>query len=468
MGKIGSMMDIGKRTMQNSQSALQTVAHNIANKTTEGYSRQRVDQVTAPPIQDGNLQLGMGARAAMVTRTANPFLDKQLQAETGVMGFHDAQADTMNRVEQVFNEQMNKGLNQYMTDFYNAFRELSNNPESNTTRVMVREAASALANDFHRVDSQLEKVEKNIDMDVSQHVDELNKMTHEIASLNEKIASVEIQGMPANDARDRREVLLKKMHEKIDIRVAEGDQGMVTISTAGNALLVSGLDAMALKTHIDPVSKRTQVYYSPVGLAKPFNITDRIKGGKLGGNLEIRDKLIPELREQMDHLAETFANEVNAAHLRGYDRSGRQGGIFFDFANGDFGAAANIKLAEPLANDVTRIAAGARVNAPGDNTVANVISMLQFKQNMDGSTMDDFYTAQVGRVGVVANRAVKAKEAQANILDQVNTLRESTSGVSLDEEATKMIEFQKAFEASARVIRTADEMLETVINLKRM
>jgi flagellar hook-associated protein 1 FlgK len=437
VGKIHSMMDIGKRTMMNSQSALQTIAHNIANKTTEGYSRQRVDQVTAPPIGEGRLQLGMGARAAQVSRVNNPFIDKQLQMETGVMGYHDAQANTMGKVEQVFNEQSNKGLNQYMSDFFNAFRELSNNPESSTTRVR-------------------------------QHVDEINKMTEEIANLNQKIAEVEIQGVPANDPRDRRDVLIKHLHEKIDIKIADGDNGMMSISTAGNALLVSGIDHTSLTVRTSPQTQRQQVFYIPSSSAKPFDITDRIKGGNLGGDLQIRDHLVPELRDQMSQLAESFANEVNAAHVRGFDRSGRQGGLLFEFAGGESNAAAGIKVSEDVANDVTRIAAAAKPGAAGDNTVANVISMLQFKQNMDGSTMDDFYTSQVGRVGVIANRAVKAQEAQKNILEQVNTLRESVSGVSLDEEATKMIEFQKAFDASARVIRTADEMFDTVLNLKRL
>jgi flagellar hook-associated protein 1 FlgK len=468
VGKIHSMMDIGKRTMMNSQSALQTIAHNIANKTTEGYSRQRVDQVTAPPIGEGRLQLGMGARAAQVSRVNNPFIDKQLQMETGVMGYHDAQANTMGKVEQVFNEQSNKGLNQYMSDFFNAFRELSNNPESSTTRVVVKEAAESLAGDFHRVDSQLERVQKEVDLEVRQHVDEINKMTEEIANLNQKIAEVEIQGVPANDPRDRRDVLIKHLHEKIDIKIADGDNGMMSISTAGNALLVSGIDHTSLTVRTSPQTQRQQVFYIPSSSAKPFDITDRIKGGNLGGDLQIRDHLVPELRDQMSQLAESFANEVNAAHVRGFDRSGRQGGLLFEFAGGESNAAAGIKVSEDVANDVTRIAAAAKPGAAGDNTVANVISMLQFKQNMDGSTMDDFYTSQVGRVGVIANRAVKAQEAQKNILEQVNTLRESVSGVSLDEEATKMIEFQKAFDASARVIRTADEMFDTVLNLKRL
>ena len=225
---------------------------------------------------------------------------------------------------------------------------------------------------------------------------------------------------------------------------------------------------MELKNTLDPVTKRVQIFYQPTKALTPFDITTRIHGGRLGGNLELRDKLIPDIRGQVSHLAQTFSDEINAAHVRGFDRSGRQGELFFEIGEGEFGAAANIKVTDTILNDPTRIAAAGKPGAPGDNTVANVISMVQFKQNMDGSTMDDFYNAKVGRVGVVANRATKSKESQANILDQVSTLRESVSGVSLDEEATKMIEYQKAFEAAARVIRTADEMLDTVLSLKRM
>jgi flagellar hook-associated protein 1 len=468
VGKIHSMLDIGKRSMMNSQTTLQTVAHNIANKTTEGYSRQRVDQVTAQPITEGNLQLGMGARAASVSRTNNPFLDRQLQIETGIMGFHEAQADTMTRVEQIFNEQTNKGLNQYMSDFYNAFRELSNNPESSTTRVMAREAGQALVNDFHRVNTNLEQVQRELDKDTDSQIQEINKMTKEVADLNSRISSIEIQGNPANDERDRRDVLVKHIQEKIDVKVADGDNGMISLSTAGNALLVSGYDANQLKVGLDSATHRTHVYFQPTPHGTPFDITDRIKGGHLGGNLDIRDKLLPDLKDKIDNLAETFSNEVNAAHVRGFDRNGHQGGLFFEIAKGDGGAAINIKVNDEILEDATRIAASAKPGAVGDNTVANVISMLQFKENMDGSTMDNYYSAQVGRVGVVANGAIKAKDTQENILKQVNSLRESVSGVSLDEETTKLIEHQKAFEASARVIKTADEMFDTILNLKRL
>ena len=123
MSKISAMMDIGKRSMMNSQTALQTVSHNIANKSTEGFSRQRVEHQTAPPVGSGNLRYGMGARASNITRTNNPYLEKQILSEGSDLGFAESRAGALARVEEVYNEQLNKGLNKYMGDFFNAFRE---------------------------------------------------------------------------------------------------------------------------------------------------------------------------------------------------------------------------------------------------------------------------------------------------------------------------------------------------------
>ena len=470
MAKIHSMMDIGKRSMMNSQQALQTVSHNIANKTTEGYSRQRVELQTAQPVVEGRHQIGMGSKAAAVTRTNNPFLEKQIQKETGVLGSNQGREDALLRVEQVFNEQANKGLNQYVTDFFNGFRELSNNPESVTSRTMVKEAGEALTKDFKRVNDQLTGIQKDVDERVKNEVSEINKMTREIGVLNEKIAEVEVQGIPANDQRDRRDVLLKKMNEKIDIHYAEGTNGIVTISTAGNAMLVSGFDSYELQTHQNPMTDRTEIYYKQNDSTPPFKITDRIKGGTVGGAISVRDQLIPEFKQKMDKLAYNLANEVNRAHVEGFDRAGRQGEQFFVVPMDEAGASALMEVNQNILDDVSKVAAGARPNAVGDNTVANVISQLQYKEIMDDgtATADDFYNSEVGRIGVLAQRAVKSRESQTNILGQLNNIRESISGVSLDEETTNMIVFQRAFDASARVIKTADEMFDTVLNLKRL
>jgi flagellar hook-associated protein 1 len=470
MSKISAMMDTGKRSMMNSQTALQTVGHNIANKTTEGYSRQRVELQTNGAVGVGNLRIGTGAKAAMVTRTNNPYLERQIQKEGATQGYLTSRAEGLSRVEQVYNEQASKGLNQYVTDFFNSWRELSNTPESLTTRTMVQESAQALVKDFRRVHDQLNSIQEDLDGQVVSNVEEINQYTKEIAQLNEKIQIVELQGIPANDERDRRELLLKKLNEKIDISYGEGTDGQVTVTAGRSALLVSGYSSSELKTYRTPERNRMEIYFSATAEGTPQKVTDQIKGGSLGGALDVRDVIIEDLHNTNDEMAYSLSMEVNKAHIEGFDRTGNSGVLFFDILNGVEGSAGAIRVNETILNDVGRISAGAKGAAPGDNTVANVISGIQYKNVMDDgtATVDDYYNSQVGRIGVLAQRAIKSNEAQKNVLAQLNNIRESISGVSLDEETTKLIEFQKSFDASARLIKAADEMFDTVLSIKRM
>lgn len=470
MSKISSMMDVGKRSLSNAQTALQTVSHNIANKSTEGYSRQRVDLVSNEPIGSGNLRIGMGARASQVSRINNPWLEKQIQREQMNLGQAETKADSLARVEQVYNEQGTKGLNHQMNEFFNSFRELSNTPESLASRTMVREAASSLVGTFKTMNKQLNDVQTDLDGQIKTTTDEINQITKEISSLNEKIQLVEIQNVPANDERDRRDLLVKKLGEKIDITWGEGRNGMLTITAGNTAILVSGTSNNELKaTHTDE-RDRVELFFRSSEKGSLFNITNQIRGGKIGGALEVRDDIIEKHLETIDNLAYRMSEEVNRAHAEGYDRYGKTQVEFFNLPNEIKGASERLELSDDVKLDAGKIATAARPDSPGDNTISSLIAGLQYEKVMDGgsATLDDFYISQVGQIGTVAQRALKTFESQKNILDQLTNIRESISGVSLDEEATKMIEMQKAYDASARLIRTADEMFDTVLNLKRL
>lgn len=462
-------MDIGKRSMMNSQTALQTVSHNIANKNTEGFSRQKVEIQSAVPVTEGRLQFGMGARAAQVSRTHNPFLEKQIQREGSHKGYLDSQAELLARVEQVFNEQSIKGLNQYISDFFNGFRELANTPESITARAVVKETADLMGKDFARIYKQLSDIQNDINFQLMGRADEANRIVAEIASLNQKIVETEMRGIAANDQRDRRDVLLKQLNSIMDIRVAEGDKGAITVMTAGNGILVSGNEYATFSTQRKN-SDRLELLVQSTGSPEPIEITSRIQGGSLGGMLKIRDEVIEDLKSSINLLASSLVEEVNKAHVQGFDRTGQPATFFFEPIHKDLPAAMSVKVNQLIQDDLNKIATGIEPNTPGDPTIAHVIAQIQNKNIFDGdaATLDDFYNSQVGKLGVLAQRAIKASEAQDEIVQQLSKLRESISGVSLDEEATKMIEFQKAFDASARLIRTADEMFDTVLNLKRL
>lgn len=476
MSKISSMMDTGKRSMMNSQTALQTVSHNIANKSTEGYSRQRVDMKAEEPIGTGSTRIGQGARASGISRINNQFMEKQIEKESNSLGHKDGKAATLSRVEQVFNEQLNKGLNKTMGDFFNNYRELSNNPESLAIRNLVKESAENVSTDFKKVTDQLNKIQDEADYQITVNVSEINAMSKEVANLNEKIAAVEIGGNhEANDERDRREQIVKNMSEKMNIRYGESKDGQFAITAGNNAIIVSGssfreLSAGATGAREGKREGNMDIFYKHSDTGQPYRITEQITGGSLGGVLEVRDKFANELHQNVDELAQSFTSEVNKAHAEGFNRYGQPAGAFFTPIVGEKGAAENVKVSDRILRDVGNIASGGQANAPGDNRIANVISSLQYQKTMGKgeSTFDDFYNNIVGRVGVSASRANSELETQKDTLKQLKNIRESVSGVSLDEETAKMIEFQKSFEAAARMIRTSDEMLQTVLNLKPM
>jgi flagellar hook-associated protein 1 FlgK len=460
--------------MMNSQTALQTTAHNISNKTTEGYSRQRVDLVTNLPVGEGKLRIGMGARAAMVNRTNNPYIEKQLEREGTNLGYANARADMLGRVEQVYNEQVNKGLNHSMGQFFNTFRELSNNPESLATRTQVKESADNMCKDFLRMNNSLKEIQRDADFRIATKVEEVNQLTKEIAALNEKVQSVEVMGVPANDERDRRDQLVKELGQKINIRYAEGKDGSIAVTAGNTAVLVSGFSQMELKVASTPASEgkgegNFDIFYQSTPESTPVNVSKQMTGGEVGGLLQVRDQVCNGLVADMDWLAYSVTSEVNKAHSQGYDRMGRTGVNLFEPMDIDR-ASESMKVNEELLSDVSLIAAAGQPGAPGDNRIANVLSGLQYRQVMDdgSATFDDFYNSLVGRIGIETQRSNSAVESQKDMVNQLKNVRESISGVSLDEEATKMIEFQKAFDASARLVRTADEMMDTVLNLKRL
>ena len=474
MARVSNLMTVGRRSMMNSQTGLHTVAHNIANKETEGYSRQRTETHSNFATGSGKRRIGLGAQAATVSRTNNPYLERQIGNEQSELATAQGRQEGLGRIEQIYNEQSVEGFNASLTSFFNAFRDLATNPESMPRRTQVKAAAETLVNDIHNVNSQLAEVSADINSQIQINVHDLNSITEEIAALNMQVQEVEITGGWANDERDRRDLLLKKLGEIVDIKWAEGEDSTVTVSTAHDALLVVGGQANAVDAVSTPARDRKMegeydVVFYHHEYAEPLQLTDRIKGGKLGGLLSVRSQELYAIRKDMDNLAYTIATEINNMHSRGFNAYNQTGVEFFAPMTSAENAAEYIALNNDIKVDSGRIAVGRDPNRPGDNRVAIEIAELQYgKPIFDGSlTLDEFYNGIVGELGIKTQAANRKAEVQTNIVNQLNNVRESISGVSLDEEAARMIEMQKHFDAAARLIRTADEILETVINIKR-
>lgn len=474
MARIGSIMHVGRQALSNAKTALQTTSHNVANANTEGFSRQRVEQVTNSPVSTASFQIGTGAKTAMVSRVVNDFLNNQIQNETGRLGTAEGKENALQRVEQVFNESINQGLNRFITNLFNAFREFGNNPESQATRALVKESSHVVVEDFHRVNDQLAKIQEDVNQTVMSQMSVVNSHVEEIADLNHKIRGIEMQGHKANDARDRRDLLLRKLGSLINIKYAEVDSGMVNVTAGSTAVLVSGTEYNKLEVQRTPAKQGRRegdisIMFRASKTGSQFDVTREMTGGKIGGAMFVRDKIINDLHRRVDDLAYTVALGINTVHKVGYDTYNNTGQAFFKPLAREK-AAEKIQVADYILKDPGRIAGALQKDSPGDNRVANALSSLQY-QNLfkrGTATFDEIYNGMVGEFAVVAKKNTMVMDHQAHIVKQLHNVRESVSGVSLDEETADMIQFQKAYDASARLIRTADEMFDTLLSLKRL
>lgn len=472
MAKIHGMMDIGRRAMALNQSAIQTTSHNITNKSTEGYSRQKVDFVTNPSVGEGRFQIGTGVRMANISRVNNPWIEKQLETQNSNFSRLDQKTQSLSRLESALNEQNVKGINTAISNFFNSFRELANTPESAVARTQVREAGIGLVKQFQDAHHQILDAQTDMNKNIEYAIAEVNEIARELSVTNEKIQQIEINGSDtANDERDHRDALLKRLSEKVDITYAEDPKtGMMNVTAGKAAVLVAGTTFSQLKTAAAP-GGTTMILHELSPGGSTVDITDRFKAGQVGAAIEVRDETTQNMLNNLNELAFNIANEVNRAHREGYDRQDISGQNFFELADPtqpfDIG---NLIVAKDIVRDVSRIAAASKPNAPGDNTVANLIHSLQSHRLMEGGkySFDDYYNSKVSEIGLLTQRATSELDSQRNTLEQLTNIRESISGVSLDEEAAKLIEYQKSYEASARLVKTADEMFDTILNLKRL
>jgi flagellar hook-associated protein 1 FlgK len=215
------------------------------------------------------------------------------------------------------------------------------------------------------------------------------------------------------------------------------------------------------------------VAYDPSSEAiAPREITSHFEGGAMKATLDIRDRIIPELIEKNNKMAAAFASSFNEVHRRGYglgDFAEKIGRNFFEIGENSERAAQDIVVSAAIVEDVSAISAAATPNAPGDNVVLNQLISVRTKPILENGNMslNQYYADYVGRVGLEVERSRQERDADGVLLGDLSKRREAISGVSVDEEAVNLLRWQTAFAASSKVITTADEMLETILNLKR-
>jgi flagellar hook-associated protein 1 FlgK len=461
MSDIYGILSLAGQALMTQQQAISVTSHNIANVNTPGYSRQRLQMATNTPVESAVGLMGTGVSGETIERVYDRFLSAQITDENQTLGRWDAQQEAVGRLEIVFNETDASGLSQAMSQYWNAWQSLSNDPSGTTERTVLVTAGEILATTFNSLNSDLEQSQQDLDVAIQGTVADINRLSEQLVDLNQKIISAESGTHSANDYRDQRDQVLKELSELIDFNSFEDANGAVSVLVAGGRSLVSSSQFWQLSTETNASGLEDVVWVDDAG--NTTNINADISGGKLKGWLEVRDGVIADYLNRLDTLAQKLMSDVNTLHQSGFALDGSPGEVFFAGSG-----AGDMEVNPNIVGDSDLIAAASDpLTAPGDNRKALEIASLQSQLLMSGNlaTYNDYYSALVSDVGQEALKSNAYYAHQSDMVLQLNNYRESVSGVSLDEEMINLIKFQNAYTAAAKMITVADQMMQTVLQM---
>lgn len=473
MPSLFHSLNIGSEALYATRQGVDTTGHNIANAQVEGFSRQRVNLTTRPPLERNGLIIGNGTFVKNITRSHDEFIEKQMNLTNQDAGRAKARASAMRQIEISFSPEMAANVGEELSKFFNAMQTLSNLPEDPTTRTSVVETAKNAAAAFRRVDADLKMHRASMNERVVEVCDRTTDNLKEIADLNIKIQAQEAgDPLTANDLRDQRDRLLREVSSNIEVHYYEDKNGMLVVRGPKEVTLVDA--GNSAKVHAERNVNNNNFYDVLVTDWEDHsarNVTNGINGGTLDGLLKVRDDDLPNLIDKNNQMAQTFTETVNEIHRDGFGLGAYSevtGRNFFREVFDPNLAAANIDVDDAIMESTDAIACASTPWAPGDNVNLNRILKTKDEKLFDGEqTFNEFYANYVGALGLDVVRADHIKEGCDILTEDLTKRREGVSGVSLDEEATNLLKWQTCFTANSKVITTIDEMLDTVLSLKR-
>ena len=430
---------------------LDATSHNVANQSTPGYRRQRVDLAPSGIGTGAAVFTGMGSQLRGVdvvgtTRVLDAFAETRALREQATAADTATSRDAMLRIEQIFPEPSEFGIANQLDELWSAWSDVATRPEDETTRAAVLGRAQGVVDALGRASRELDVVAGDARTRLGAVAVEINDLAERIARLNASAASS--TGSLA-DVYDKRDLLVNRLAELTGATVRPGVGGQIEVDIAGRSL-VSG-----------PIAQRVEA--TDDGLTWSAGGHEvRTPTGEVAGLQRVVRETIPRYRAELDAVAETLVTKVNELHREGYDLDGGTGLDFFDPAGV---TADTISISGDVAGSPRRLAAGAPVlpgpTAPGPFDGSNAERIAAIVDGADSP--DDGYRAFVTGLGIETRTAVRRAETQSIVASSAIDDASSASGVSLDEEMVNLVQAQRGYEAAARVLTAVDELLGVLL-----
>jgi flagellar hook-associated protein 1 len=464
------------------QLAMDTVANNIANANTAGYTRQRVMQAATTPFLHPAGTVGTGVQITDITRIRDGFLDARLRTTAATLGYQDTLAALLQRTEGVMGEP-DSGLSVQLAAVWDAFDDLALDPADPSTRRQVLAALEGLAATFRQVDNGWSQLATDTEVRLGVAADEVNGKLERLAKLNELIPSAAFRGTTPTDLMDERDRLLDDLSVSLGVQVTERNDpsgAKIVDVSLGGVELVSGKHAGALSVAAGGAVTLTGHDGSSASLASVQEGADGV-GGDIGALHHFLAVDLPGRREDLTHLAQAIAVVLNSAHGEAYDLDGLPGGQLLDLGTPPGAGTVRVVLTEPRKlgaastatggiHDGTAAAAMAELryqrfpSLPGDASYDAALGLGGQDQTGVARTLDDRLRALITTLARATFDTTSAADAAEAVYTSARVARQSVHGVSIDEEMADLVKYQRALEAASRVMSAIDEALDVLVN----
>jgi len=460
--------------MQAMRTGVEVAGNNLANVNNPAYSRQRVVLETSPTIDTQLGPEGTGVQVRSIEQIVDSLLNGRIQDQSSVSNYWKAQQSSLQDAQNGLNEFLNStgstdaststsaatnsdsSLSARLAGFFNSFAGLASSDTAGARQKLVSNAQS-LADAFNNISTQLGTARTAANTSISNDVSSANQLLSDIAKFNKQITTAEASGGNANDLRDSRTQALEKLSGFANLTTSTATNGQVNVSIGGQ-LLVNGQNvADTLQTYAD--ASGNLLVQTTTGAA-PITLT----GGSIQGTIQARDGALGNLQSDIDTLANSFITSVNSLHATGFNASGTSGNAFFTGTN-----AGTIKVNTVISADPSLIQISASSTATNDNSIAVALGQLgnATQASLGGKTFSQAYSKIVGDLGDSLKTVNDHVDNEAAVTTMLSAQRASVSGVSLDEEMTTLMSFQRAYTASAQLVKTVDDLLQTTLSIKR-
>jgi len=456
MSGLDATLSVALSALSVSQQEMETTSNNVANANTPGYSREVPVTSAGDPVEIGSLSVGTGVVLQKIESLRDPMLQIQINQTTQQNSSLNASLTQLQQIQTQF-ASASSGIGADISNFFKSLQQLSPDPSSSPLRQGVLTAADTLATDFNTTARNLQVQRGNVDQNVALAVSQVNGLTSQIAGVDQQISNLQSINQNPGALVDKRNTLIYQLSGLIDVQVIPTDQG-ITLTTSNGTTLVSGARSFGLTTQISSGVEHI--------IASTRDITTSLAGGSLAGLIQIRDQTIPSIGASLDQLAADLATNVNAANAKGWDLSdpSQPGGDIFQAPPADgVGAAATltVSLTDPLL-----LAASSDGSTGSDGNLANLAAVADSAlSTQQAQTPIDFYSNLVSQVGSDTSNTSADAESSGLILQQLQDQNGSVSGVSLNEEAGNLVQYQTAYQAAARVVSTVSALLNDAVNL---